>query len=202
MTTGVAELARRTYVALVHHPVLDKEGQTVTTAVTNLDIHDIARASRTFGLAGYFVVTPITAQRELVGQIVGHWTHGAGRAHNDKRTDAVSLVRIVPALADAIEQVARQNDQAGNPFVVATGARPRKETLSAAELREARIPEQSSMLLVFGTGWGLAPEVFASADAVLEPICGPDPNDHYNHLSVRSAVAIVLDRLFATPGRA
>src|SRR6185436_11525528 len=98
------------------------------------------RASRTFGLAGYFVVTPITAQRELVGQIVGHWTRGAGREHNDKRTDAVSLVRIVPALADAIEQADR-------PFVVATGARPRQDTLSAAALRTARLTQPSNMLL-------------------------------------------------------
>src|SRR5262249_1946813 len=87
----------RTYVALVHHPVLDKGGNVVTTAVTNLDIHDIARAARTYGLAGYFVVTPIAAQRQLVEEIIGHWTRGAGRAHNDKRTDALSLVRVVPS---------------------------------------------------------------------------------------------------------
>ena len=41
-----------TWVALAHHPVLDKDGRIVTTAVTNLDVHDIARAARTFGLAG------------------------------------------------------------------------------------------------------------------------------------------------------
>jgi hypothetical protein len=191
----LAELARRTWVALVHHPVLDKEGRTVTTAVTNLDIHDIARASRTFGLAGYFVVTPITAQRELVAQIVGHWTRGAGREHNDKRTDAVSLVHIVPALEDAVAQ-------AGRPYVVATGARPRGGTVSAGALRADRVGRPESLLLVFGTGWGLSAEVFAGADAVLDPILGPDPNDRYNQLSVRSAVAIVLDRLFGTPERA
>ena len=117
---SLADLARRTYVALVHHPVLDKEGKTVTTAVTNLDVHDIARASRTFGLAGYYVVTPITAQRELVAQIVGHWTRGAGREHNDKRTAALSLVTIVSSLSEAIADV---TDRAGPPFVVATGAR-------------------------------------------------------------------------------
>ena len=191
----LAALAHRTYVALVHHPVLDREGQTVTTAITNLDIHDIARASRTFGLAGYFVVTPIAAQRDLVARIVGHWTEGAGREHNDKRTDAVSLVRIVPALADAIEQ-------AGRPYVVATGARARGATMTAGARRHKQLPDPRNLLLVFGTGWGLAPPVFESCDAALDPIVGPDPNDRYNHLSVRSAVAIVLDRLFASPERA
>src|SRR5262249_4466299 len=118
----------RTYVALVHHPVLDKGGNVVTTAVTNLDIHDIARAARTYGLAGYFVVTPIAAQRQLVEEIIGHWTRGAGRAHNDKRTDALSLVRVVPSLADAVVAV-------GEPYVIATGARPRAGGLAFDAIR-------------------------------------------------------------------
>jgi hypothetical protein len=184
-------IAARTHVALVHHPVLDKAGQVVTTAVTNLDIHDIARAARTFGLAGYFVVTPIAAQRELVENIIGHWTRGAGRAHNDKRTDALSLVRVVASLEEAIAAL-------DAPFVVATGARPRAGVVSCRQLHEvtADHPNRANCI-VFGTGWGLADAVFARADAVLAPLRGP-PNggDEYNHLSVRSAVAIVLDRLF------
>ncbi|HEY6838272.1 MAG TPA: RNA methyltransferase, partial [Geobacteraceae bacterium] len=47
-------------------------------------------------------------------------------------------------------------------------------------------------LLVFGTGWGLTEELFERADLVLRPIKGPGS---YNHLSVRSAAAIILDRL-------
>jgi hypothetical protein len=50
------------------------------------------------------------------------------------------------------------------------------------------------VLLVFGTGWGLAAPVVEEAHAVLEPIRGPGP---WNHLSVRSACAIALDRLRA-----
>ncbi len=49
------------------------------------------------------------------------------------------------------------------------------------------------MLLIFGTGWGLAPAVVAEADALLEPIRSAVGD--YNHLSVRSACAIALDRL-------
>lgn len=183
--------AETSYVALVHHPVLEKSGRIVTTAVTNLDIHDIARASRTYGLAGYFVVTPIAAQRQLVGEIIGHWTDGAGRAHNDKRTDALSLVRIVASLDEAIAAI-------GDPYVIATGARPRAGTVGYQALRGVRAQDNRPNLLVFGTGWGLAPAVFERADATLQPIRGPHPQDEYNHLSVRSAVAIVLDRLFGT----
>ncbi len=41
------------YIGLVHHPVRNRHGETVATAVTNLDIHDIARAARTYGIRGY-----------------------------------------------------------------------------------------------------------------------------------------------------
>jgi tRNA (guanine37-N1)-methyltransferase len=145
------------------------------------------------------VVTPITAQRELVDRIVGHWTRGAGREHNDKRTDALSLVTIVPSLEEAVADVTARAD--GRPYVVATGARRRGGPTGYPELRQARLGEPQAMLVIFGTGWGLAESVFQGADCTLAPICGPDPSDQYNHLSVRSAVAIVLDRLFGTPER-
>ncbi len=193
MTAMTAGLAARTYVALVHHPVLDKTGQIITTAITNLDIHDIARSSRTFGLAGYFVVTPVTAQRQLVEQIVGHWTHGAGREHNDKRSDALELVRVVATLEDAVREIAEQTG--APPLVVATGARPRAAGVCGYDT--IRSSEAPAMLVVFGTGWGLAEDVFQVAGAVLPPIRAAS-NANYNHLSVRSAVAIVLDRLFGS----
>ncbi len=187
-------LAARSYAALVHHPVLEKGGRVVTTAVTNLDVHDIARASRTYGLAGYFVVTPIAAQRKLVAEILGHWVTGAGREHNDQRTAALELVRIVSSLEEAVQAIAAESG--APPFVVATGARPRPNVVPFRELRAAREADPRAMLLVFGTGWGLAQPVFESCDAILAPIQG-SAGDEYNHLSVRSAVAIVLDRLFA-----
>src|SRR5262249_11029603 len=126
-------LAARSYAALVHHPVLEKGGRVVTTAVTNLDVHDIARASRTYGLARYFVVTPIAAQRKLVEEILGHWVTGAGRQHNDQRTAALELVRIVSSLEEAIEAVAAE--RGARPFVVATGARPHPNVVGFAHLR-------------------------------------------------------------------
>jgi hypothetical protein len=47
-------------------------------------------------------------------------------------------------------------------------------------------------LLVLGTGYGLADEMLERCDLLLEPIQG---DDEYNHLSVRAAAAIILDRL-------
>ena len=48
-------------------------------------------------------------------------------------------------------------------------------------------------LLLFGTGWGLADSILDRVDHCLAPIRG---GSDYNHLSVRSAAAITLDRLF------
>jgi tRNA (guanine37-N1)-methyltransferase len=191
---AAAALASRTHVALVHHPVYDKNHKVVTTAVTNLDVHDIARAARTFALAGYVLVSPIAAQRELIGRIIGHWTDadGEGRAHNSKRSEALANVSCVASLDDAIAQVAAAHG-GERPFVVATAARGRANTLGTAELVRVRSGETRPVLIVFGTGWGLTDEVFTKVDATLHPIKGAT---EYNHLSVRAAVAIVLDRFF------
>jgi len=61
-------------------------------------------------------------------------------------------------------------------------------------LREKITADAPPVCLIFGTGHGLHPEVLELADAVLEPIHGPT---EFNHLSVRSAVSIYLDRLLA-----
>ena len=58
---------------------------------------------------------------------------------------------------------------------------------------EALLEEDDEPIcLLFGTGYGLVDEIMAEADYTLEPIVGPTD---YNHLSVRSAASIILDRL-------
>jgi len=49
------------YIALLHYPVYNKEGKVVTTAIANMDIHDIARLAKTYGLRGFYVINPISA---------------------------------------------------------------------------------------------------------------------------------------------
>ena len=169
--------------ALLHHPVYDRTGAVITTAITNLDIHDIARSARTFGLAGYFVVTPIDAQRDLVSRILGHWTE-----HEGKRHEALGRVRVVPSLADARTALP-------DAYVVATAARARRATTPFQVVKTTLESNERPGLVLFGTGWGMTDEVLSSADALLPPIRSAEAGE-YNHLSVRSAAAIVLDRLF------
>ena len=186
----------RAYAALVHHPVLDRDGRTVTSAVTNLDVHDLARSCRTFGLARYFVVTPIAAQRRIVDQILEHWRDGPGARRVPERGEALARCVPIASLAAAVDDITAREGTA--PWLLATSARPEagRATTSYATARERIAREPRPVLLVLGTGHGLAPEVLAAADDLLAPIDGADG---YNHLSVRAACAITLDRLFGSP---
>jgi len=178
-------------IALLHYPVYDKNRQVVTTAVTNLDLHDIARAARTFGLHRYYVVTPVAEQQELAGRVIRHWQEGWGATYNPKRKAALDQVRVIAGLDAVLENMTQVYGRP--PRVVVTGAQKRGNTVSYGALADLCRDRCQPYLLLFGTGWGMTEEIFERADYVLPPIKGPT---EYNHLSVRSAVSIILDRLF------
>ena len=188
-----AEPARRTYVALVHHPVYDRNHQVVTSAVTNLDIHDIARSSTAYGLAGYYVVSPVSAQRDKIERMLSVWrTDMSEVAGADARIDALAGVHTAPDIDSVATAIAQAHGQA--PLVVATSAHRAGETVGFAVLREQLHAEPARpCLLLLGTGWGLTREALERADRLLAPVCG---RPVFNHLSVRSAAAAILDRLF------
>ena len=175
---------------LLHYPVYNKHRELVTTAVTNLDIHDIARAARTYGLSRYYLVTPSTGQQEMISRIVGHWKHGWGAEYNPDRGEALEIIRIESTLNDAFNDF--QTGFSSPVIKVATGARPRKGDTSFEKLKNSLQKPENPHLIIMGTGWGLADEVFEQAELTLEPIRAAGD---YNHLSVRSATAIILDRL-------
>jgi len=183
------DLAGRSYLALMHHPVHDREGNVITTAITNLDLHDIARSCRTYGMAGYFVVTPLSSQQELARRIAGHWQTGYGATHNPSRGEALALLEVVEDLERAVERVVQREGQA--PLLVATTATTRPGQVRLASVAQAA--GERPLLLLLGTGWGLTDDVLDAAGLVLSALRGPSD---YNHLSVRSAAAILLDRLF------
>ena len=142
------------YIGLVHYPIMNKHKEVITTAITNYDIHDIARAAITYDVSKYFVIHNIPAQRELVRTI------------------------------EELEEV--------KPIVATTDARTYDNTISYARMREHLENEGRPVLVLFGTGYGMTKETMESFDYILEPIYG---HGEYNHLSVRSAVSIILDRL-------
>ena len=161
----------------------------MTTAVTNLDVHDLSRTARTYGCSDYFLAHPIVAQRELVERIRTHWTEGSSGRRIPDRREALSVLRVVASLDDAIDAMGGR----AAVEVWVTAARRLGRTLSFREARTRMGQDPKPVLLVFGTGWGLAGSVIDSADALLEPIVAT--SGAYNHLSVRAACAIALDRL-------
>lgn len=186
-------------VGLVHHPVRDRAGSVVATNVTNFDIHDIARASKAYGVDQYFIIHPQNEQLMFVSRILDHWRVGEGSRYNPMRKTALDLITT----SVSVQAAARAfSDQIGGApvEVVATTARD-VPGVSRWKFRDLRASLQSAQapakLLIFGTGFGLTEELLRSCQGILEPIQGAPPAD-YRHLSVRSAVTICLDRLLGS----
>ena len=184
-------MRERVFLGLVHHPTVDREGREATSAVTTLDLHDLARLARTYGLGGVYVTTPLAPQRELVGRLLRHWTRGHGGEVNPCRREALLGVRVAPDLATAVRELAEQFGD--EPLLVATSARPGPNRTGVGFARGALATESRPVLLLFGTGWGMAPSLLDACDQVLAPV---QPASGYNHLSVRSAASVIVDRLF------
>ena len=182
----------RLYVALTHFPVVNKRGDIIASAVTNLDLHDISRAAKTYGAKSFFVVTPLADQKSLIKKIISHWTEGVGAEYNPARRSALDLIRMKDSIADAAEEI--ESIEKVYPKTVVTCARRHPSSISFKEFRDV-LQLGRPHLLVFGTAWGLAESFISEADYILEPILG---RTDYNHLSVRSAAGIVLDRLLGT----
>lgn len=185
-------IAKNCFLALVHAPVLNKHGRVGAVSLTNLDLHDIARVSRTYGMGGYYVCTPLQDQRLLGERLLKHWTRGPGREFNPDRASALELVCLAHSLDEAILDVHSRTGQ--EPVVVGTSANT-AGTLTISQVR--REMEVKPVLLVLGTGHGLVPEVLNRCAGVLRPIRF---FSDYNHLSVRCAAAIIVDRLLGDAG--
>ena len=178
------------YLALVHYPVYNKRSEVVATSVTNFDIHDISRTSKTYDVAGYYIVTPVDAQKELTNRIIGYWQDGVGGGYNKDREEAFSTTYIIDSVEDAMEDI--KNKTGKIPKIITTSAKIYPNSISYENLSEQMINDDETYLLLFGTGWGLTDEIMNMSTHILEPIRG---GARYNHLSVRSAVSIILDRL-------
>lgn len=180
------------YLGLVHHPIRNKMNEIVTTSVTNLDIHDISRSCRTFGVKNYFLVTPLTLQKDLVNKILGHWEEDKAAFYNPDRQDALAIARVVDSIDVALDKI--RETEGVEPLLVVTGANFETHSGDEAALLNRSLLDKRPIFLLFGTGWGLHAQVLERAHYSLKPIFGAS-DDGYNHLSVRSAVAIYLDRL-------
>lgn len=181
----------RLAVGLVHHPVVDKNGREITAALTPTDLHDLARSARTYGVETLWIVTPLRDQQKMAARMMGFWKKGVGAGYNPNRGQALDLVRIGDSLEQALAGQAGEWGQ--EPLIWGTSAARDKDRMSFGEARET-IGRGVPVFLIFGTAWGLAPAAVERCHNLLEPLEG---SGEYNHLSVRCAAAVVLDRLMA-----
>ena len=179
-------MSNNLYVGLVHFPVYNKFDEVVTTSITNLDIHDISRSCRTFGVRRFFVINPLETQKKLLERILEFWDSKIAKFYNPYRADALSLIEYADTIESAVESIKKQEED--SPIIITTTAAKLNTQISYKECYKIYNP----ILLLFGTGNGLTSKVHKLADYILKPIEGVG---NYNHLSVRSAAAIVLDRL-------
>ena len=177
------------HIALLHYPVLGKTGEIISSAITNLDLHDIARASKTYGVKSFQVIIPLKDQKKIAKSICDHWTKGHGSRSNPDRKESFDLINITSDFESVLKNIKQQTGFM--PKTIATTAKKLDNCISYKNCRKL-IQTPEHYILIFGTAWGIAPEFIEQCDHILMPV---QPDSSYNHLSVRSAVSIILDRL-------
>lgn len=188
----IKKLIPNHYVCLMHSQVLVKDGTEGTTSLTSLDLHDLARSSSTYGVNNVFIVTPLEDQQAIMAEFLGFWNSAEGKKYNLTRHAAVSRVIATHAFEQVIADIERREGK--KPLIIATSAKPTESAPLIDYHSQGTVwRHDRPVLFVFGTGQGLAPSLLNLCDYLLLPIYGLTT---YNHLSVRSAVAIILDRWF------
>lgn len=176
--------------ALVHHPVLNRKGETIASTVDEMDVFDACRLSLVYPVRYLWLVTPVPAQRALVDRLLAHGRSPTRLQEGRPRFEAVAGVA---SLQDAIDDA--ESAMGCRPTTVATSAQPPTSRLALTfDRARERLHGGESMMLLVGKAWGLAPEVLGDADEWLEPIRGGMGFDHF---PVRGAIAVLLDRLLA-----
>src|SRR5208283_2306685 len=153
------------FLALIHHPVLDRNGRIVTSAITSLDIHDIARSAHTYGVTRAYIVHPIPEQREFAATVIDHWRFDFGRSFDGRRREALETIKIVATLDDAIADASTVSGS--RPLIVHTSARTSGGMMTSELRRKLEASDALPAMILFGTGFGMAPSVLDRADIVL-----------------------------------
>lgn len=183
------------YVAIMHSQVIvgdgQKDGHKVgDTSVASIDIHDIARSCKTYGIKNFFIVTQLEDQFKIVNTFFDFWHSQKGKSYNLSRYNAIESVILTKSFESVIEQIKQKENL--DPIIITTSAKPHGNGVKIDYSSQGLVwKENRPVLIVFGTGQGLSDEIMDQSNFILAPVQGLT---NYNHLSVRSAAAIVLDR--------
>lgn len=178
------------YVVLMHTQVKIKDGTIGNTSVTSIDLHDTARSCSTYGVKNFFMVSPLADQQSIMSIFLDFWQSDEGKHYNPSRHHAVSKVRATHSLDQVIEMITQQEGVA--PLIIATSAKSHGHAKTIDYGMQSKVWQLNRpILFLFGTGQGLEDALVEKSDFLLVPVQGMTT---YNHLSVRSAIAIILDR--------
>lgn len=179
------------YAALLHGDVLLKDQQVGTTSVTSIDIHDIARSCATYGLKELFIVTPLVDQQEMIKTFLGFWHEKkVGGEYNKDRYEALGRVVLQESLNKVVADIERKEGK--KPIIIGTSARlERDNSMLTYHQQDVVWQQDRPVLFLFGTGHGMSDKLLQQCDYMLHPVSG---FTDFNHLSVRSAAAIVFDK--------
>lgn len=173
---------------LCHSPVLLEKDKSGCSSLTNLDIHDIARISRSYGLGPFFVLHPYDDQHQLLGSILEHWRR-SGESHADRKR-ALEHVQAVKTFEDVENFCIEYYGKA--PSWLVTSANWPKKNNSCISYKEIRkLCADGPVIICLGTAKGLDISLLPIKYLRVAPIRHLDEN----HLSVRSAAAIAADRI-------
>lgn len=178
------------HLALRHDNVLGRGDSLIHASVTQIDLHDFSRLCRTYGLAGFHCVTEMDGQHRISEEILTYWREGFGKDYNPDRVQALTQLHLHRSFDAMTAAVTAAEGQA--PLLVGTSARRYDKTIDFDAFLSIMERSGQPAIVQFGTSWGLSPEQLHRCDWVLPPIEG---RDGYNHLSVRCAAAVIVDRL-------
>lgn len=185
-TQRVAKVLPPHYVVLMHDQVMVDTERSGTSSITSLDIHDIARSARTYGAKGYYLVSPLKDQQKIAQTLLDFWQTDVGITYNPWRHKALEPVRLAASLDEVLTKID------GDPLLLGTSAQSFKGIPAITYFDQETVwAHKRPVVLLLGTARGLAPELLERCDYMLGPLEG---FSDFNHLSVRSAAAIILDR--------
>ncbi len=123
---------------------------------------------------------------------MNHFVVGEGKSFNPDRGETLLIVEVLKSLQVVVEKIT--DIESEKPYVIATTAKEEETQINFKFLRKKILEESRPFLLLFGTSWGLTEEIVQNSDFVLRPLCR-ESDPEYNHLSVRAASGIILDKV-------
>ena len=93
------------FIALLHFPAMDKEGRSIITSFTTMDLHDIARPARAYEINTYYIVQPVDGQRMIIRKQIDYWLSEEGQKTNPTRNEVVKLVKLCYTFEEVLEDI-------------------------------------------------------------------------------------------------